>query len=136
MTHYLLDACAVLAVFKDEPEKQKVLDLVEQARIGEIRLSINIVQLLEVYYDCVYVAGEDAARARIKTILAEPISVIETISFDVMYEAGRFKTSYSMSLADSIAAATAKQFTTTLVTKDSEFQPAERAGEFSVLWLR
>ena len=53
-----------------------------------------------------------------------------------MYEAGRFKTSYLMSLADSIAAATAKDLTATLVTKNSEFQPAERAGELSVLWLK
>ena len=61
MPHYLLDACALLAVFKDEPQKQKVLDLVEQARKREIRLSLSIVQLLEVYYDCIYVAGEDVA---------------------------------------------------------------------------
>ena len=53
-----------------------------------------------------------------------------------MYEAGRFKTSYSMSLADAIAAATAKIFTATLVTKDNEMKPAEEAGEFSVLWLK
>ena len=136
MPHYLLDACALLAFLNGETEKQKVLALFEQARSGDIRLSMSIVQLLEVYYDRVYAIGADAARARIKTILAEPITVIETISYDVMYEAGRFKTSYSMSLADSIAAAIAKDLATTLVTKDSEFQPAERAGEFSVLWLK
>ena len=39
MTHYLLDACALLAVFNDESEKEIVLDLLQQARIGAIRLS-------------------------------------------------------------------------------------------------
>jgi len=52
-----------------------------------------------------------------------------------MYEAGRFKTSYSMSLADAVAAATTRNLSATLVTKDSEMKAAEDAGEFSILWL-
>jgi predicted nucleic acid-binding protein len=135
MTHYLFDACAILAVLNDEPETEKILDLLERARSGAIRLSMSIVQLLEVYYDRVYVSGTDAARIRVEAILAEPITIIDSISYPVMYEAGRFKTVYSMSLADSIAAATAKSLAATLVTKDSELQGAEKAGEFSVLWL-
>jgi len=70
------------------------------------------------------------------SILNEPISIIESISYQVMYEAGRFKTSYSMSLADAIAVATAKSLAATFVTKDDEMRPAEKAGEFSVLWLK
>ena len=135
MTHFLLDACALLAFLNGEPKAQKVLDLLEKARDGKIRLSMSIIQLLEVYYDRVYVVGVDAARIRVEAILSEPITIIETISFSVMYEAGRFKTSYSMSFADSIAAATAKNLAATIVTKDSEMKEAEEAGEFSVLWL-
>ena len=91
--------------------------------------------MLEVYYDRVYAIGEASARARIKTILEESITVIENISLDIMYDAGRFKTSYSMSLADCIAAATAKNYSAILVTKDKEFEQVEKAGEISVLWL-
>jgi len=100
---YLLDACALLAVFNGEPGEQMVLDLLEQARTGDVRLSMNIVQLLEVYYDRLYVAGESDARAIVESILYEPISIIESIPYPVMYEAGRFKTSYSMSLADAVS---------------------------------
>ena len=142
MTHYLLDACALLAIFNDESEKDTVLDLLEQTRSGAIRLSMSIVQLLEVYYDRLRCSGEEGARIRVDSILAEPITIIESISRDVMYEAGRFKTAYSMSLADSIAAAintpgaaTAKSLAAAFVTKDDEFKEAEQAGEFSVLWL-
>ncbi|MCL1818732.1 MAG: type II toxin-antitoxin system VapC family toxin [Spirochaetaceae bacterium] len=135
MTHYLLDACALLAIFNDESEKDTVLDLLEQTRSGAIRLSMSIVQLLEVYYDRLRCSGEEGARIRVDSILAEPITIIESISRDVMYEAGRFKTAYSMSLADSVAAATAKSLTAAVVTKDDEFTEAEQAGEFSVLWL-
>lgn len=135
MTNYLLDACALLAVLNGEPEAQKVISLLEQARAGTIILSISIVQLLEVYYNCIYISGEQEARVIIESILAEPIIIIETISYTVMYEAGKLKTSYSMSLADSIAAATAKNLASVIVTKDDEFREAEQAGEFSVLWL-
>jgi len=113
-----------------------VLDLLEQARTGAVRLSMSIIQLLEIYYDRLYISGEHGARVRVESILAEPISIIESISYPVMYEAGRFKTSYSMSLGDAIAAAIAKSLAATLVTKDNEMKPAEKAGEFSVLWLK
>ena len=135
MAHYLLDACALLAFLNGEAGKQMVIDLLKQARNGEIRLSMSIVQLLEVYYDCIYVAGEEDARTTIKSILSEPISIIENISYRDMYEAGRFKTSYMMSLADSFAAAIAKNLSATIVTKDNEVKAPEKAGEFSVLWL-
>ena len=135
MTHYLFDACAVLAFINGEFGREIVLDLLDKAKAGTVRLSMSIVQLLEVYYDRVYVIGVDAARIRVESLLAEPITIIDAISYSVMYEAGKFKTAYSMSLADSIAAATAKITDAVLVTKDSELQAAEKAGEFSVLWL-
>ena len=136
MTHYLLDACALLAIFNDESEKDTVLDLLEQARSGTIRLSMSIVQLLAVYYNCIYFSGANKARGIIESILAESITIIESISHDVMYEARRFKTSYSMSLADSIIAAAAKNLGAAIVTKDDEFNEAEQAGEFPILRLK
>jgi len=38
--HYVLDACALLVIFNGEPEARKVLDLLEQAETGSVRLSI------------------------------------------------------------------------------------------------
>ena len=134
--HYLLDACALLVICNGEPEAQKVLDLFKQAKTGSIRLSLSIIQLLEVYYDRIYIAGEEEARTIIESILAEPITIIEHISYPVMFEAGRFKTSYSMSIADAIAAGISKNLGTTLVTKDEEFKMAEKDGELSLLWLK
>ena len=62
--------------------------------------------------------------------------VLSEIPNDIIREAGRFKTSYSISLADSIAAATAKNLGAVLVTKDEELKAVEDAGEFSILWLK
>jgi len=90
-------------IFNDEPGAQKVIDLLKQARAGNIRLSMSIVQLLEVFYDRIYIVGIDEARSIVESILAGPIDIINAISYPVMYEAGRFKTSYSMSLADAVS---------------------------------
>jgi len=123
-------------IFNDEPGAQEVINLIRQARAGNIRLSMSIIQLLEVFYDRIYIVGIDEAQSIVDSILAGPIDIINTISYQVMYEAGKFKTSYSMSLADAFAVATAKSIDAVLVTKDDELRPAEKAGNFSILWLK
>jgi predicted nucleic acid-binding protein len=110
--------------------------LLDQARAGTINLHISIVQLLEVYYNQIYVKGAYNANCEIKSFLKEPVNIIYEISIDDIYKAGWFKTHYSMSLGDAIAAATAVSINATLVTKDSEMKPAEEADEFPVLWLK
>ena len=120
--HYLLDACAILVICNEETGAHRVLGLLGQVRTGAVRLSMSIIQLLEVYYDRIYVAGENEARIIIESIFDEPITIIDTISYQAMYEAGRLKASYSISLADSIACAIAKNFDATLVTKDKEIK--------------
>ena len=68
--YYLLDACALLAFFNGEGGEQIILDLLEQARAGTSRLSMSIVQLLEIYYDSIYIGGEGEARTTVESILA------------------------------------------------------------------
>ena len=68
-------------------------------------------------------------------LYSSSIVILHDISRDIIQEAGRFKTSYSMSLADAIAAATVKNLAATLVTKDKELKAPEEAEEFSVLWI-
>jgi predicted nucleic acid-binding protein len=53
-----------------------------------------------------------------------------------MYEAGRLKTTYAISLADAIACATAGSLRATLVTSDhKELTQVEQDENLSVLWL-
>jgi len=93
--------------------------------------------LLEVYYDRIYAYGEQKARTRIDSILAEPITIIETIPYSVMYDAGRFKTSYSMSLGDTILAATALNIGATIVSCDhKELESIEKKENIPFLWIR
>ena len=133
---YVLDACAMIAFLNDEPGAETVTELLSQAKAGTNHLFMSSIQVLEVYYDRIYVMGCDYADNFLKSLFAFPIVILPEININIIQEAGRFKTSYSMSLADSIAAATAKILGAVLVTKDDEIRAAEKAGEFSVLWLK
>jgi len=51
MTTYVLDACAILAVLSNEPGADVVEDVYEKAASGEAILTLNKVNLLEVYWE-------------------------------------------------------------------------------------
>ena len=133
---YVLDACSLIAFLNDESGAETVADLVTKAMAGTDRVFISSVQALEAYYDRIYIMGREYADIFLDNLFDSPVIILHDISRDIIREAGRFKTSYSMSLADAIVCATAKSLGATLVTKDNEIKAAEEAGEFSVLWLK
>jgi predicted nucleic acid-binding protein len=136
MDRYCLDACALIAFLNDEDGSDMVDDLLDKAEKGKISLFMSKVQLLEVYYDRIYTAGIEVAKERVLSILAEPITIVDIINDNVLYEAGRFKTSYNMSLADSIGVATTRDLGATFVTSDhSELEAVEQHEPISFLWL-
>jgi len=132
---YVFDACAVIALLNDENGADTVAGLIHQAGTGADRIIMNSVQVLEVYYDRINIKGREYAEIVLESLYNSPIIILHEISREMIQEAGRFKTSYSMSLGDTFAAATARKFTAVLVTGDKEMKAPEEAGEFSVLWL-
>jgi len=133
---YLFDACALIAFLNDEAGADTVAGLLTQKGDTTDHVFITCVQALEVYYDRIYVKGREYADTFLENLYSSTVVVLHDISRDVIREAGRFKTSYSMSLADAIVCATAKSLGATLVTKDDELSAPEQAGEFSMLWLK
>ena len=132
---YVIDACAMIALLNDESGADTVSKLLMQAGDGSDRVFMAGIQVLEVYYDRIYVRDREYADTFLENLYASPVVILHEISRDIIREAGRFKTSYFMSLADSIAAAFAKSLAATLVTKDKELKKPEENGEFSALWL-
>jgi PIN domain nuclease of toxin-antitoxin system len=132
---YILDACALLAQIKKEPGADIVDDLVKQGEAGEIELFINTVQLLEVYYDRRRVKGIEDAEEFLEWAYASPLHIVD-FTTALIHEAGRLKTSYSMSLGDAIACATAIDLSATLVTKDGEITTVEQREKLSVRWIK
>jgi predicted nucleic acid-binding protein len=132
---YVFDACALLALINKENGADAVRELLEQAETGEAGVCVNIVNLLEVSYKLVQQKGTAAADTFIKSVLyASTIQIIDTISLPIFREAARFKTEYKVSLADSLALATAFCTGSALVTADHH--AVDRSASVRFLWIR
>ena len=134
---FVLDACALIALLHMEEGGDAVYDLFLQAKDNKVALSMNKLNLLEVYYDVFRRDGEALALQIIQMVDDSPIRIISEISDDVFKEAGRLKASCKISLADSIALAEASASGGTLVTCDHhEFEAVEKSQPIKFLWLR
>jgi len=97
---------------------------------------VTSVNVYEVFYDCL---KRDAATARqlVDDVYSLPVTIVETLDRPLMHIAGRFKVSYQVSLADSVALALAQQLNAYLVSSDHhEFDPLENAGAARLKWIR
>jgi len=138
MQNYLLDACAVLALLDDEKGADVVSGLIDSARRGEITLSMNAANLIEVYYDRIRIYGHELADTIIRGIYEDtPISIIEELNPAIVREAAYFKAAGKMSFADAILVATARYTGATVVTCDHvELGPIEQQKQIPFLWIR
>jgi len=136
--NYLLDTCAVLAFFDDEEGADIVSGLFDSAKSGDIILSMNAANLIEVYYDRIRVVGSEEADDTIRKIYEDSsIFIIEELNLAIVREAAYFKATGKMSFADSILMATARFTGATVVTCDHvELGPVEKQGQISFLWIR
>jgi len=138
MQNYLLDACAMLAFYDSEEGADVVSGLLDSANRGEITLSMNAANLIEVYYDRIREIGSEEADDIIRNIYEDsPISIIEELNPAIVREAAYFKAAGKMSFADAILVATARYTDATVVTCDHvELEPVEQQGHISFLWIR
>ena len=137
MTTYVMDACAMLAVLSNEPGADLVEDTFERAESGDAILAMNKINLLEVYYDLIRAYGIDRAVEILDEIRRLPIRIYHEITDEVFYEAGRLKTSYRISLADSIALAQTITLGGELVTCDHhEFDSIDGHEPIRFHWIR
>ena len=133
---YVLDACALIALLKDEKGADDVAGAYEKAKNGEAQLIMNKVNLFEVYYGFYHDKGEDYARKILDGVKRSVVTVCE-FSDDIFAEAGRLKATYRISLADSIALAQALLSDGALLTADHhEFDAIEGCENIRFCWIR
>jgi PIN domain nuclease of toxin-antitoxin system len=131
-----LDACALLAFFKDEPGAEIVEDIIEKANKGKCSLYLHKVNFLEVYYKIKQKNSADAEDAYTE-IINYPIFIVQDIDDALFMEAARLKVSYKISLADSFALGLASTRGMTLMTCDHhEFDNVEQHENIEFSWIR
>ena len=119
MKEYVLDANALVCLFRDKPGADTVDDLVRQAKSGRAHLSISAVNLTEVLYVLARYFGQEKALMCVDKArqAADLVSVDEQIAIDT----GILRIRHKLGLADCFAAELAMRTGATLVTADLEF---------------
>ncbi|MDR3000324.1 MAG: type II toxin-antitoxin system VapC family toxin [Fibromonadaceae bacterium] len=134
---YILDACALIALLNRESGYEEINHLLLKAELGEISVCINLVNLLEVYYDRIKISNLERADIFLETIYNSSIEILEQQNKEIVRNAGRLKANYKMSLADSFVLSTAIYRQAVVVTADHhEFDKIEQNEDISFLWIR
>jgi predicted nucleic acid-binding protein len=132
MRTYVLDAFALLALFRDETGADRVDSLLRRARAGQIEVLMSVINLGEV----VYRTARDHSLKRSQEVSAFAQALaIEFIDADrsLALLAAGLKGVYRMSYADCFAAALAQRESATLVTGDPDFRQVEES--IPIEWL-
>ena len=134
---YVLDACALIAALSGEDGTAMVEAAYNEVASGEAEILMNIVNLLEVYYDDYRIHGKDSANNMVVAIMESSTNIISNIGNDIFAEAGRLKASYRISLADAIVLAQALVTNGILLTSDHhEFDVIEVIEPIRFQWIR
>jgi predicted nucleic acid-binding protein len=124
MQTYVLDAFALLALFKEEPGADLVASLVKRAGERQVRILMCVVNLGEVIYRTLREYGQE--RSQEVSVVAQALA-IEFIDVDrpLALSAARLKGLHRMSYADCLAAALARRESAAVVTGDPDFRQVE-----------
>ena len=119
MKEYVLDANALVRLFRNQDGAAKVQDLLIQADKKQIALGISVVNLAEVLYVFARYSTLEEARKAIRKVQ----SLVEFASPDTeqALAAAELRYRYKLGLADCFAAELAIRTGATLVTADPEF---------------
>ncbi len=129
----VLDSCALIAYFRDEPGAETVENLLVTAGKKDSPLHMSDVNYAEVKYSILKKDGAEAWEGAAKILQGLPIDFHST-NRALADIAADFKARHKISQADAFAAALAKDKKAELVTADQDFKALER--EIKISWLK
>jgi len=134
---YVFDACSLISVLSNEKGADVVKNLLQKAVNGEIKILMHKVNFLEVYYYIYKRYNESVALNLLQDIIISPIKLDNEITDDILIKAGRLKSLYKMSLADSIGLAETIINGGYFVTADHhELDIVEKKEHLKIIWIR
>jgi predicted nucleic acid-binding protein len=137
MSYYVMDACGLLALLRNEQGADKVAAVINAANNGNAKIAMHKLNLLEVYYDLYRSLGKEKADFVLSEVLKRPITINAEITDEIFTAAGRLKASYKVSLADAFALAQAIVSDGELLTSDHhEFDVIAEKENIRFSWIR
>ena len=129
----VFDSWAVMAYLEDEPQAERVADMIADAHEDDTPLLMSVVNLGEVWYIIAREASEAEAERGVAELLQLGIEIVPA-DWPLTRAAAGFKAKHRMSYADCFAAALTREKKAHLVTGDLEFAQVER--DVQILWLK
>lgn len=118
---YVLDSFAVFAYLANEPSAAEVRKLLEAAVASDVRLSMCVVNVGEVFYRYYREHGPAPAAQALRAVQALPVETVNA-ELTLTHAAAELKATHAVAYADCFAAALARRLNATLVTGDPEFR--------------
>lgn len=129
----LLDSYAILAWLQNESGADKIIELLEKAKEGKLKLYMSWMNIGEVYYQIIRREGKQVADETLMELKILPITFI-SVTDELVLSTAEVKAKYPIALADCFAIATAKDKEAALVTGDPEFEKVSE-DEIKVEWI-
>ncbi len=123
----------MLCWLQEEAGYEMIDDLLDEAEEGKALISIQIINLGEVYYRIGRVTGVKQAEEMLGKIRLLPIRVLSISDVDVM-GAARVKARYPISYADAFVVTKALQSGACVVTGDPEYKVVSKL--IKILWVK
>lgn len=133
MKALVFDTSALLALLFDESGAEAVETLMHRAAEKEQPMLMSAVNWAETCYRIEAKRGQDAL-ARAKEFASNTPVVIVPADRELAEAAAAYRAAGLLALADSFAAALAKQRKAELITADREFKSIEKA--IDIIWLK
>ena len=133
MKSSVLDSFAVVAYLFQEPGSDKVVALLERATKENQKLLMCAPNWAEIRYIFARRLGEAEWQSLRTKLLALPIEIVDA-DRSLAENAGYFRTTKRMPLADCFAAALARERKAILYTGDPEFKEVE--DDIEIAWLQ
>lgn len=131
---YILDACALIAFLRQEKGDEKLVKLFKDK---QNRFYLHSINLGEVYYDTLRLAGKKQAQELFADVAKLPVEIVWIMDSSFLELVGKYKTSFPMSYADSFVLALAERENGIVVSTDhGEFDAVEKSGKIAFYWLR
>ena len=135
--NYVLDACALIAYLFEEEGAQSVSDMLAKASAYECDVYMHAINLLEVYYGIRREYGDVAAKEMLAKVKNLQIHINYDMPENIFLEAGRLKSEYKLSLADSIGLAQAVLLNASFVSSDHhELDIVDVSENINIHWFR
>jgi len=132
---YVLDSYAVIGYLENESFADRIQHVLAQAKDGTLRLYFHAIHLGEVSYITLREQGQSVADLAYARIKALPMLLIDRINEELLLTVAGLKARYTISYADSFAAALAMIKNCPLLTGDPEFRSLEKEVAINIEWL-